>query len=317
MAHYSPQQTRERTRIRHAIEYGLLRAAALPLAWLPLGVSLWLGRRLGDFASGVLRMRWRVTLENLQGALGDERDPNELARIARSAYQNAGMTFVEFLRFGRDRRGDLMERAAVGPLAVLEQAAARGRGIIFLTAHTGNWELGAVAVSGLVGPVDVVVGDQKNLWVDGYVKRLRARGGVRQIPIGSALREVMRRLAAGGRVGLVADQDGGRHGMLLEFLGRPASCQAGPAHFAYRSRAPVVVCLDRHLGNGRHEVLLHPPIAPDPERPEEAEVVRILSEANRHLEAFLRRYPEQWFWMHRRWKSGTERVAAGEVVCDG
>lgn len=316
MAHYSREQRPERTRYRHAIEYGVLCAVALPLTWLPLGVSLWMGRRLGDFASLVLRMRWRVTLENLRAALGAERDATELARIARSAYQSAGMTFVEFLRFGRDRRAGLMERTTIGPLAVLEPAAAGGRGVIYLTSHTGNWELCGVVMGGLGGSVEGVVGDQKNLWVDGYVKRLRARAGVQQIPIGSALREVMRRLAAGGRVVLAADQDGGRDGVLLEFLGRPASCQPGPARFAYRSRAAIVVCLDRHLGNGRHEVLLHPPIVPDPARPEEAEVKRILAESNRHLEAFLRRYPEQYFWMHRRWKSGAERVAVGEVMGD-
>lgn len=317
MAHYTREQRQQRTRNRHAIEYALLRAIALPLAWLPLGVGLWVGRRLGDVASRVLRLRWRVTRENLRAALGAERDADELTRIARTAYRNIGMTFIEFLRFGRDRRAGLMERTAIGPLAVLEQAAARGHGIIYLTSHTGNWELCGVVMGGLGGSVDGVVGDQKNLWVDGYVKRLRARAGVRQIPIGSALREVMRRLAAGGRVVLAADQDGGRDGVLLEFLGRPASCQAGPARFAYRSQAAIIVCLDRHLGNGRHEVLLHPPIVPDPAQPEEAEVARILAASNRYLEAFLRRYPEQYFWMHRRWKSGTERVAAGEPVCGG
>jgi len=317
MAHYTSRQRQQRTRTRHAIEYVALRTIALPLAWLPLRAGLWVGRRLGDFASGVLRMRWQVALENLRAALGAERDAEELARIARAAYRNIGMTFIEFLRFGRDRRAGLMERTTVGPLAVLEQAAAGGRGVIYLTSHAGNWELCGVVMGGLGGTVDGVVGDQKNLWVDGYVKRLRDRAGVRQIPIGSALREVMRRLAGGGRVVLAGDQDGGRDGVLIEFLGRPASCQAGPARFAYRSRAAVVVCLDRHLGDGRHEVLLHAPIVPDPERTEEAEVVRILAAANRHLEAFLRRYPEQYFWMHRRWKSGTERAAAGEAVCDG
>jgi KDO2-lipid IV(A) lauroyltransferase len=295
----------------------LLRVLALPLEWFPLHLALWIGRRLGDFTWGVLRMRQRVTIENLRTALGPEVDPKDLARIARAAYQNAGMTIVEVLRFGRDRRAGLMERTAVGPLAVLEQAGALGHGIIYLTSHTGNWELCGVVMGGLGGKVDGVVGDQKNLWVDRYVKRLRQRAGVQMIPIGSALREVMRRLAVGGRVVLAADQDGGRDGVLLEFFGHPASCQAGPARFAYRSRAAVVVCLDRHLGNGRHEILLHPPIIPDRNRPEEEEVARILSESNCHLEAFVRRYPEQWFWMHRRWKSGTERVAAGERVCAG
>jgi KDO2-lipid IV(A) lauroyltransferase len=317
LAHYSRTQHRERTRLRHAVEYGLLRAVALPLEWLPLRAALWIGRRLGDFTYGGLRLRQRVALENLRAALGPELDNAELSRIARATYQHAGMTFVEFLRFGREGRAGLMDRTTVRPLAVLEQATVPGHGIIYLTSHTGNWELCGVVMGGLGGSVDGVVGDQKNLWVDRYVKRLRGRAGVQMIPIGSALREVMRRLGAGGRVVLAADQDGGRDGVLLDFLGRPASCQAGPARFAYRSGAAVVVCLDRHLGDGRHEILLHQPIVPRRDLPEGEEVARILSESNRHLEAFVRRYPDQWFWMHRRWKSGTERVAAGESVCVG
>jgi Kdo2-lipid IVA lauroyltransferase/acyltransferase len=314
MAHYTAGQKRERTRVRHAIEYALLRGVGFPLVWLPLGASLWIGRRLGDFVFSVLRMRRRVALENLRRGLGPEPGEAELERIARAVYRNMGMTFVEFLRFERERRDDLMARTEVGPLAVLEQAQRSGRGVIFLTAHTGDWEVCGVVMGVVGGPLSTVVGDQKNLWVDRYIKTLRVKVGMRIIPIGSALREVMRLLAAGGRGALAADQDAGGDGLLLEFLGRPASCSTGPARFAYRSGAAVVIGLDRHLGGGRHRLLLHPPIVPDPSRPEEEEVARILTEFNHALEAFVRRHPDQWFWMHRRWKSGTERVAAGETV---
>jgi KDO2-lipid IV(A) lauroyltransferase len=314
MARFSNRSRAERTRFRHAIEYGLLRAAAFPVEWLPLPAALWVGRRLADFAFSGLRLRRRVSLENLRASLGPEVPEAELERIARAAYRNLGMTFVEFIRFGRDGVDAMRERTVVRPLAALEEAKAQGRGIVYLTAHTGNWELCGACLGALSGPVHAVVGDQKNLWVDAYVKRLRTRVRMHQIPIGSALREVLRRLGDGERMVLAADQDGGRDGLLLEFLGRPASCATGPARFAYRSRATVLVSLDRHLGGGRHEIALFPPIVPDPEQPEEDEVRRILIAFNRALGTFVQRHPDQWFWAHRRWKTGMERAAAGEAA---
>ncbi len=311
MARYRREQQRQRTQIRHYLEYFLLRAIVFVIARIPMSAALWVGRRLADLTFDVLRKRRTVTLENLRAALGDPYSAAELQGIARGAYRNIGMTMVELGRFSRESPADLLDRTRIAPRDPIHAAVARGRGIVYLTGHTGNWELCGICVNAVGGPLAAAVGDQKNLLVDRYFKALRGRMGVEQISITSGLRQVLRRLHEGGRVALAADQDAGRDGVFIDFFGRPASTAAGPARFAYRTGAAIVIGFDRLTGQGRHEIRLYPPIVPDTDRPEEEEVRRMLGEYARHLEDFIREYPEQWLWMHRRWKSAPP-VARGE-----
>ena len=306
MAHYTASQERSRRRAKHYVEYGLLRGFLFFLSLLPLGGALWVARRLGDFAFDVLRMRRDVALTNLRRAFGERYSPREYERIARSCYRNFAMTFVEFGLFGKHSVAQLGERMHIAHREAVAEAGAARKGILFLTAHVGNWELMGACMALIDRPLTVVSGDQKNLLVDGLVKRLRKAGGMQIIPIGSSLRGVMKALRQDGRVALVADQDGGRDGIFLEFFGRTASTYAGPARFAYRTGAPIVIGLDRHTGGGAHEARFYPPIFPDRSRPEAEEIRRILTEYTRILEDFVRENPDQWFWMHRRWKTRPE-----------
>jgi KDO2-lipid IV(A) lauroyltransferase len=285
------------------VEYALLRSVLLLMKLLPLCGALWVGRRLGDLAFDVIRIRRQVTLENLRASFGSRYSHAERVRIARSTYRNFGMCFVEFGLFAYQRREELEKRMKYRPAGALKESATAGQGVIVLTAHTGNWEMIGTCLVLSGEPLSVVVGDQKNLMVDGFVKWLRAKQGARLIPIGSALRGIIRVLRAGGAVGLVADQDGGRDGIFIDFFGRPASTAVGPARFAYRTGAAILVMLDRYVGTGKHEVRVCPPIVPDCSRPEDEEVRRMLTEYTRNLEGFVRQYPDSWFWMHRRWKT--------------
>jgi KDO2-lipid IV(A) lauroyltransferase len=113
-------------------------------------------------------------------------------------------------------------------------------------------------------------------------------------------------LREGGSVALVADQDAGRSGAFLDFLGRPASCHLGPVRFAYRTGAAVIMGFCRRTGPGAFRGELHEPIVPDRSRPEEEEIRRILRLYNETLGRLVREHPDQWFWMHRRWKTRPE-----------
>jgi KDO2-lipid IV(A) lauroyltransferase len=303
MAHYSPDLVAARTRPKHYAEYAALRTMLFFLRILPLSFVHWLARCLGTFAFDVVRIRRRVTLANLRAALGGHYIERQLVGIARSCYRNFACTFFEFALTPHKSTDDLTRFMTVTPREPIAEAAALEKGIVYLTGHTGNWELLGAVMGQIDRSVKILVGDQKNLLVDRYAKRQRAKMGMEMIEIGSSMREVMRTLKRDGRVALVADQDGGPDGIFLDFLGRPASYQVGPARFAYRTGAPIVIGLARRLGGGRHEARLYPPIIPDRSRPEEEETRRILTEYTRILEDFIRRHPDQWFWMHRRWKT--------------
>jgi len=303
MAHYTASQLKKRKRVKHYLEYALLRAMLFVINRLPLSLALWKARRLGDFAFDVVRIRRRVTLDNLRRVFGEKYSNRQLTSIARSTYRNFAMTLVEFAYYGENGIDQLGERMTVNSYQPAQEAEAKGKGILFMTAHTGNWELLGAKVSADFAPIAEISGDQKNIMVDAYTKKMRERLGLKLIPIGSSLKEVIRTLRAKGRVALVADQDGGRDGIMIDFLGKLASTAVGPARFSYRTGAPLVMGLDRHLGGGHHEAILYPPIYPDTDRPEKEEIRRILEEYSTILESFIRQYPDQWLWMHRRWKT--------------
>ncbi|MBM3316444.1 MAG: hypothetical protein FJY75_01190 [Candidatus Eisenbacteria bacterium] len=303
-----------RPRLKHRVEYALLRAALALLSLLPLGAALWCGRRLADFAFDILRLRRAVTLANLERAFGGSLRAGERRALARSAYRQVGMSFCEVLRFPGERPESLLARASVGPDEILERARGHQGGLIYLTAHTGNWELFGTVMGLLDRPLATIVAAQRNPLVDRWIKRWRARmRGMVMIERGSALRGILRALGGGGRVGIAGEQDAGPQGLFLPFLGRPASTAIGPARFAYRSGAMIVIGFDRRLAGGRHAIELHPPLFADRSRPEEEETLRILSHYTRLLEDFVRRHPDQWFWMHRRWKTRPP----GEGACAG
>ena len=303
MAHYRSDQEAARKRPKHYLEYGLLRAAMILLQMLPRGASMWVARRLGDIAFSGLRIRRDVTLANLREAFGDRYSAAEYEAIAHRCYRNFAMTFIEILRFERQTVADLVARYDLVGREHMRAAQERGKGIVYLTAHVGNWEQFGAVIRHYDADLHVISGDQKNLFVDRLIKRLRDRVGMQQIPIGSSLKAVLRVLRHNGRVALVADQDAGRDGVFIPFYGRLASTSVGPARFAVRTGASVVVGLDERNPDGSHRGTLYPPIVARTDAPAEEEEKRILLEYARLLEDYLRERPEEWFWMHRRWKT--------------
>ncbi len=303
MARHGHARVAERPRLKHRVEYALLRTSLALLRFLPFGLALWIGRRLGELAFDVVRLRRAVTLENLQRAFGLERSPRELVRIGRACYRNAAMTFLELGLCARRPPQEVETRVTLGNAACVAAAAAPGRGVLYLTGHYGNWELLGARVSRIGPRLHAVAGDQRNVLVDRYLRELRERLGMGVIPMAAAARDVLRALRDGEGVALVADQDAGRTGVFVEFLGRPAACHAAPMRFAYRTGAPIVMGFCRRTGPGTFRCDLEGPLEPDRSRPEDEEVLRLLRRYNETLERLVREHPEQWLWMHRRWKT--------------
>lgn len=303
MARYRHLRSGEHPRFKHRLEYALLRGSLALLRHLPLGAALWIGRRLGEAAFDVVRLRRTVTLDNLRRVFGDERSERELVRIGRACYRNAAMTFLELGLCAQRPLEELDARVTVDNAACVAAAAAAGRGVVYLTAHFGNWELLGARMSRIDRRLQAVAGDQKNPLVDRYVRHLRQRLGMGVISMAAAARDVLRALREGESVALVADQDAGRDGVFLDFLGRPAACHPGPVRFAYRTGAPVVLGFCRRMGPGAFRCELYGPFVADRSRPESEETLRLLRLYNETLERVVREHPEQWFWMHRRWKT--------------
>lgn len=270
---------------------------------LPPGVGRAFGAGLGRAAYWLLPGRRRVALDNLALVFGDTLSPAARATVARESFQHLGITAVECCRlfFGPAER--LLGRVRARGAEHIEQAMARGRGIFFLTAHFGNWELLA-ATHGLAGfGLSVVVRPLDNPYLDALIARARERSGLRAISKREAVQGVRAALARGECIGILLDQDAGRAGVFVPFLGHAASTSRSLAVLALKTRAPVVPAFIHRLHDGGHELVVEPEIPLVITGDLDHDILVNTARFTEAIERHVRAHPEQWFWVHRRWKS--------------
>jgi len=288
--------------LSHRLEYAAARTLQILICALPASAAREIGAGLGSLAYAV-GIRREVVLDHLSRVFGEERSKAELARIARESYRNFGRTTFEFGRFPRLDARAIEETVSLEGGEHLDRALAEGKGAILVAGHFGNWELAAtLATRGY--PLTFLVGEQHNTLVDGLMNRLRARFGVEIVPLTGSLMGVLRALRRNRIVAMLSDQDAGRSGIFVDFLGLPASTPYGPGRIAARTGAPVVPGNAVRRPGGRHSLVFRPPVPPAPEGASPEEAARHYTQAyTTALEDFVRRHPEQYFWMHRRWKT--------------
>jgi KDO2-lipid IV(A) lauroyltransferase len=281
----------------------LLRGLAAVFRSLPAGVALAAGRLLGDLARAALPGRRRVVMSNLQAALGDRLDPAALSRLGRANYRHYGVVLAEFLRLPLLDDGALLDCVAVTGLDHVRDARARGRGLIVLTAHTGNWEYLAAAQAAWGLDIAVITRRAGNRQVDAFWQDLRRRRGTRFLESHGSMGEIMRHLRTGGAVGMAIDQhEGGTSGVRAPFFGRDAGTVKAPAVLAARLGCPVIMALSWRDDDGRHHASFSPELPLVEGRDLPGTVALTTASYNAKLEQFVRDHPEQWTWIHRRWK---------------
>ena len=286
----------------HRLEYGFARAVQAAICLIPGGAARELGAGIGRLAY-VLGVRKGVVLEHLTRIFGEERSPEELARVARESYENFGRMLFEYARFPRldDRAVRALVKVTGGEH--LDAALRGGRGGILVAGHFGNWEL-AATLAGMGYPVTFLVGEQHNILVDGLMNRLRTGLGVEIVPLTGSLLGVFRALRQNRIVAMLSDQDAGKSGVFVDFLGLPASTPYGPGRLAAKTGVPLLPGMAVRRGRARHELVICPAVAPPPSGADDDEAVRHYTRGyTAAFEDFIKRYPEQYFWMHRRWKT--------------
>ena len=279
--------------------WGLVLVGWLP-AHLPPAVGLAVGRRIGDALWWLLPGRRRLTLENIRLSLGRELTSDEVARLGRRSFQHLGMNLIEACCYFLRPTDVMLSRVHLEGVEHLRSAAGQGRGILVLTAHYGNWELLAAAhgLSGL--PLSIVIRPLDHPVLDELAARFRQRSGAELIVKRQAVREVLQALRRGRMVGILLDQNATRaEGVFVPFFGVPASTSKGLAVLALRTSAPVVPVFLRREPDGRHCLEAGPALEP----PADGDVVAYTAAFNQVIEAAIRRAPEQWLWMHARWRT--------------
>lgn len=279
--------------------WGLLLVGWLP-AHLPPAAGLAAGRWIGDLLWWLLPGRRRRALDNIRLSLGREMTPREIERLGRRSFQHLGMNLIEACRYFLRPTEVMLSQVHVEGVEHLQSAAARGRGVLILTAHYGNWELLAAAhgLSGL--PLSIVIRPLDHPVLDELAARFRRRSGAELIVKRQAVREVLQALRRGRMVGILLDQNATRaEGVFVPFFGVAASTSKGLAVLALRTDAPVVPAFLRRAADGQHCIDVSAPLEPPPD----GDVVAYTAMFNRVIEGAIRRAPEQWLWMHARWRT--------------
>ncbi|MBN2071390.1 MAG: lysophospholipid acyltransferase family protein [Candidatus Krumholzibacteriota bacterium] len=293
-------------RIRHRLELIGVRIMVWLPSLLPLRLSVRLASILGIIAFDIVRIRRDVSIENLRRAFGDRYTPKERRKIARRSYINFAKSMIEFASLKKQRKKRLIELVRLTGRQYVDDALDKGAGVVVVTGHFGSWEfLGAAAVAHGF-EVDFLVGRQGNRMVDALMNDLRRGAGIGIISRGVAARGIFRSLKKKRLVALLSDQDARKHGIFVDFFGIPASTYPGAAQFACRTGCPIIFCYIVRKADETHETVFMPPIEVDRSAPVDKEILRLTAAHVKALEDCVRKYPDHYFWAHKRWKTSPD-----------
>lgn len=288
-------------RVRDALARLLVATAGGLLAWLPPSWALALGSALGAAWHGLLPIRRGVARDNISKSL--DLSPAEVRRLTARVYRHLGRSFIELLRASAGR----CPPQPMAGRAHLDAALALGRGVLVLSAHLGAFELLVRAATTLPVPVHVITRQFRSAFAQALWRRLR-RGGPSLLPAGASARAVLDALKRNEIVVFVLDQHvpPGR-AVWVPFFGRPAATDPDLVRLARASGAAVVPIFTRREGRC-HPIEIQPALALDLGRGEAA-LVEATARCAAVVEAAIRAVPEQWLWIHRRWKPPPPDVA--------
>lgn len=289
--------------LRQKLEVGALHLLGFIACTLPFAWTSALGAGVGILAFHALGRRRRIAIENITGALGPTVDGVSAHEMARRAFAQIGRSFLEFLALPRLGLEGIRERVTMEGFEPLLEWVRSGRGAVVLTAHYGNWEILGAAMRSLGAPMQYLLPPQSNEGSDAYFDGIREGLGIPAVKIGFGMRGALLALRSGAFLGMLPDQDARRVGTHVPFFGRPASTHTGPARLAYRSQCPIAIGLIEREPGARFKARVVALLSSDPAREESLEVERLTRAINETIEAGVRRRPDHWYWLHRRWKT--------------
>ena len=279
---------------------------------IPQALRIFIGRGLGRLFYRV-GFRKKTILAHL-GFAFPELDETEREVLVRKVYRHLGLLAVELLKMPTLSHQEVEELCSFKGVEHLRSALARGKGVLILAAHSGNWELGLAATEGLEMQTRTVVKEIKGAMGDYAMTRLRAAHGVQTIPRRNAIRRIVQTLRQGEVIGLVLDQNmTADEGIFVNFFGHAACTMPALAVLAQRCQAAVVpVDFRRDDDLIHHQVSFHPEIEWQDVSDKRDENVRHNTQRyTQALEYMICSHPDQWIWLHRRWRTQPQAEEAG------
>ena len=269
---------------------------------LPRRITLVIGGWLGTLAFWLAPQHRELACNHLRCSLtlSDER---RVRTIAKQCFQHLGKTVVEFMQFPRLDSAQIQRYVTFEGVEHVEQALAQGKGAIILTGHFGNWELLAASISATVAPLTPIVRELRSPRLNALVSRYRQKAGYATIDRDTGIRQALQCLRRNELLGIVADVDTTVSGVFVDFFGRRAYTPYSPVAIALKTGATILPTFIIRQPDGSHRAIIEPPLALKRTDTKEKDLVINTQKFTKIIESYIRQYPAQWIWMHRRWKT--------------
>jgi KDO2-lipid IV(A) lauroyltransferase len=258
---------------------------------------------VGDIAYFIDRRHRNIAFHNLRMAFSETKSDAEIRRITREVFRNFSRTAVEFLQIP----SLTLEKAAsyITPenRERLDDCLKRAKGVVLIASHFGNWELMAAAGALAGYTISVVSKPMKNLFWYEITNDIRRTSGLKLIPRDGSALTIMKSLKRNEIIGILADQNTRKLNVFVDFFGIKAATTPAPAFLALRAGAALVPIFMIRDGSSDHRLIIEKPLEVKPTGDIRADAEALTQQYNNVLERYVREYPGQWLWLHRRWRT--------------
>lgn len=286
--------------MKNRLEYFLLNF----LSFVISRFSFYFARKIAKVLSLIffyfIPIRKKIVKKNLKIAFPYLKD-DELNRLIKKIYLNLFLVLVEILYLPYFKRDEIEELVKINSELITDELS-KNKGLIFVSAHFGNWELMAIASAlKLNKTYSIVIKPLRNPYVDDYINQWRTKFGNRIVPLGISIKNIFRELKEKNIVALLADQRASINSMEMEFFGKKTHVYEGPAVLSIKTGAPLIFAIAIRQPDYSYLIELVKIPVPDIED-DNQKAYEITKNYIQLLEDYIRRYPDQWFWFHNRWK---------------
>ncbi len=271
--------------------------------FLPFRLSVKVGALFGAVYYLLDRRHRKVALDNLRFAFGAEKPEREIKTIAYGSFKNLGKTVAEFVAVQKWPQSKIDGWVRIDGFEHYLAARDQGKGVLLYTAHFGNWELIPLAFAYRGFPLHVIVRPLDNPYLNQLVKERRERGGTCVLNKAAAAAEMMRLLKANATIGILMDQNTREEdAVFVNYFGRPAATHKGMAILSLRTGAPLLPVFMIREGGG-HRMVIEKSWPAVKGGSLKQDIIQTTALFTRNIESYVRRYPDHWLWVHRRWKT--------------
>jgi Kdo2-lipid IVA lauroyltransferase/acyltransferase len=285
--------------------YFVLRSFVCVVQAMPLGMGQWLAAGLAWLVYRLDKRHREVTRDNLRHAFGNTYSDAELEKLVKAVFRHFCTLMIEIIHLPRCVHPNSWRKYLELPQGkLLNELLLLGRPCIFVTGHFGNWELAGFMLGATGFKTHAIARTLDNPFVDHFLRvKFREKTGQQILSKEGDYERIQQVLASGGVLATLGDQDAGQRGLFVDFFGRPASTHKAIALLALEHQAPLVVTGTAKIGQPlRYANLIEDVILPEDYAGQPDAVRQITQRFTAGLERLIRRYPEQYFWLHRRWK---------------